>query len=277
MVTFLPKRALFINFHRISMAVLILALALGLGAAHSVRSGNVSPVDAFGAARVNSVPPGRVTDGVLALYDFSSGSGNTVLDVSGVAPALDLTITDSEQVQWLTGSHGVEFVCTAGGVGNFAPASKIVDNMMAANALTLEAWVIPSSLDQGSSSRRIVSISEDRSTSRLNLQLNQKRDDSKYKLRTDDFNSLVVNNVFSDTSSMKHMVITFDGLTQRMYIDGSEVASDVVAGVVDGPERMFVGGRPTGVPGFTGLMDDMRLSIRARTPTEIAAAASCVP
>ncbi|MFQ6029903.1 MAG: tandem-95 repeat protein, partial [Dehalococcoidia bacterium] len=113
-----------------------------------------------------------------------------------------------------------EFVCTGGGVGNFAPASKIIDNMTAANALTLEAWVIPSSLDQGTSSRRIVSVSEDRGTTHLNLQLNQKKGASKYKLRTDDFNSLTVNNIFSDTATMKHMVVTFDGLTQRMYIDG---------------------------------------------------------
>ncbi|MFQ6030839.1 MAG: hypothetical protein ACE5Q6_25510, partial [Dehalococcoidia bacterium] len=108
--TSLRRHAIFISFHRIMMAVLILGLALGVGAVHSINSGDISPVNAFSAARASSVPPGRVTDNLLALYDFSAGSGATVLDVSGVAPALDLTVTDSDHVKWLSGSNGIEFV-----------------------------------------------------------------------------------------------------------------------------------------------------------------------
>ena len=43
----------------------------------------------------------RVSEGLLALYDFKEGAGTTVRDVSGVGTPLDLTIIKPSAVNWM--------------------------------------------------------------------------------------------------------------------------------------------------------------------------------
>jgi hypothetical protein len=88
-------------------------------------------------------PPPRVADGLVALYTFEEGSGVVVRDVSGVAPALDLTIQDEGAVTW--GASSLAF--NASTVASSAdPEPKIRNACGVVGALTVEAWLRPDSL-----------------------------------------------------------------------------------------------------------------------------------
>ena len=49
---------------------------------------------------VSAVSQTRVTEGVIAAYDFASAEGDIVYDVSGFGSALNLSITEPEKVSW---------------------------------------------------------------------------------------------------------------------------------------------------------------------------------
>jgi protein-disulfide isomerase len=49
---------------------------------------------------VAQMPAARVTEAVVASYTFADGTGDTVSDVSGLLPALDLTINETANVLW---------------------------------------------------------------------------------------------------------------------------------------------------------------------------------
>ncbi len=93
--------------------------------------------------RRNNLPPvegPHISNGLIAAYDFREGSGNTVHDVSGVGAPLDLTIQDAGNVSW-----GSDFlsVDTSTVIASSGAATKINSAVVAANAITVEAWVKP--------------------------------------------------------------------------------------------------------------------------------------
>ncbi|MDH3681324.1 MAG: Ig-like domain-containing protein, partial [Acidimicrobiia bacterium] len=98
----------------------------------------------------------RVTAGLLALYEFESGSGETIADTSGVGEPLDLVVTDAAAMVWTDGSIELRSPTLVRSAG---PATKIVDSVIAANEVTIEAWVTPATTTQGGPAR-IVSISD---------------------------------------------------------------------------------------------------------------------
>ena len=50
---------------------------------------------------VLELPDDRVVDGLLAYYDFSTGSGELVFDMSQVGKPLDLEISDIDRTDWI--------------------------------------------------------------------------------------------------------------------------------------------------------------------------------
>ena len=82
----------------------------------------------------------HISSGLIAAYDFREGTGNTVHDVSGVGTPLDLTIQDSGNVSW-----GADYlsVDTSTVIASSGAASKINSAVIAANAISVEAWVKP--------------------------------------------------------------------------------------------------------------------------------------
>ena len=93
--------------------------------------------------RHDSGPPiegPHISSGLIAAYDFREGTGNTVHDVSGVGTPLDLTIQDSGNVSW-----GADYlsVDTSTVIASSGAASKINSAVIAANAISVEAWVKP--------------------------------------------------------------------------------------------------------------------------------------
>lgn len=67
-----------------------------------------------------------------------------------------------------------------------------------------------------------------------------------------------------------HLAATYDGGTMRLFVNGTQVASDLVSGVFPGTSlSVMIGNRPNKMS-FAGQIDDVRLFAYAMSPTEIA-------
>jgi hypothetical protein len=93
-------------------------------------AGEGSPmIDGAGPSR------GRVTNGLILLYELEENGGDVAKDTSGVAPALDLGIPPN--VKWMPKALSFDVAAHAKTLG---PATKIVQRCGATNAITVEAW-----------------------------------------------------------------------------------------------------------------------------------------
>ena len=86
----------------------------------------------------DAAPPdrGRVTSGLVALYEFEENGGTVARDTSGVSPALELALSPSG-VSWVKGA--LRFQAT-GLAASAVAATKIRARCQASNELTIEAW-----------------------------------------------------------------------------------------------------------------------------------------
>ena len=106
------------------------------------------------------VPSGageRVSNDLLALYEFSEGGGNTVSDSSANGEPLDLTIDNVNNVTWT--NHSLT-IGTSTLVSTLNAATKIIDAVTASNAITVEAWITPGNTTQNGPAR-ILTLSTD--------------------------------------------------------------------------------------------------------------------
>jgi hypothetical protein len=172
----------------------------------------------------------RVSGGLLLLYRFSTGSGTTVFDVSGVGSPMDLNIPPSGNAEWLVGGglalNGPAFISAASD-------TKLASNLGASNELTVEAWVRPANTTQ-TGPARIVTFSED--AQGRNFTVGQR--DSRYdvRLRTtvtnaNGSNPATQSNTGVVDTVLSHVVYTRNasGVT-RIYENGVQVATRTVGG-----------------------------------------------
>ena len=97
----------------------------------------------------------RVTEGLVALYDFRDGRGKEIKDVGKIGSPLNLSIKDESRVSWT--DAGLE-VKEAVQITSEKPASKIINACRSTGEITLEAWIRPANLTQDGPAR-IISIS----------------------------------------------------------------------------------------------------------------------
>ncbi|MFQ5963713.1 MAG: LamG-like jellyroll fold domain-containing protein [Candidatus Scalinduaceae bacterium] len=168
----------------------------------------------------------RVGDGLVALYDFNEGTGSLIKDISGITPVVDLSV-QSGAVNWLTGRNGIEI--TSSSIIKSIDASKLYNRIMAANQLSMEAWVTPLNMTQGGPAR-IVTLSNGTSDSQLNAHLGQSDTRASFRTHTSvtGWDQLTVPGAFLDTTSPRHIVVTFDGQNKHVYFDG-QLQSTTVA------------------------------------------------
>ena len=163
--------------------------------------------------------PGAATPSPIARYDFDEGSGTTVADVSGAAPALDLGLSRSG-VSWLAGG-GLHF---DGGIArSVGSAARIAAATERSGAVTVEAWVRTGRLDQ-TGPARLVSISGGTQYHDVNVHLGQDADALSVRLRTScgDFTAPTIPKVFTSRTSAVHVAVTFGGGIERVYTAGQE-------------------------------------------------------
>ncbi|MEM7079725.1 MAG: LamG-like jellyroll fold domain-containing protein, partial [Pseudomonadota bacterium] len=173
----------------------------------------------------------RVTADLLTLYTFELGSGADVFDASGVGSNVDLTVEDPANTT-RTASGGLDLTSTTR-VSAAAGPGKIYSDLVASNAMTVEAWVVPAQIQGGPA--RVVTLSAN--ASNRNFTLGQA--DNRYEVRirtTTNGNNGTARRLLSAANSavpgsLVHVVFTRDaGGDARLYLDGVEVDSETIAG-----------------------------------------------
>jgi hypothetical protein len=166
----------------------------------------------------------RTLSGLLAYYPFSSGAGSIVIDEAGNGDPLDLAMTGN--VSWLSGTHGVSF--EGGGVGSGAPASKIIDQLQLSGASTFEIWASPANAIQGGPAR-LISLAAGEASE--NFMLGQESVDLEARLlhtgKDPDAGPRLVATDRARAAEVMHLVHTFDGQVERLYINGLSYPEEV--------------------------------------------------
>jgi len=171
----------------------------------------------------------RVESGLVSLYLFDTGSGNTVRDQSGVSPAMDLTIGDTTRAAWIGARNGID-ISSSTIISNPTP-TKLSDTFAVKNQITIEAWVAPANTMQYGPAR-IVTLSQD--PSNRNFTLGQTGDSLEVRLRTPNTSlngtPALATPSASLSSEIQHVVCTYDGSIKRLYVDGVEISTQVLSG-----------------------------------------------
>jgi hypothetical protein len=172
----------------------------------------------------------RVTDQLQLLYKFAGVTGQTtVADVSQVGEPFDLTIADPAQVTF--DASGMTFVGPTV-AQNPNPLTKVMSSCMAANTMSVEAWVKNGTIETNG---RILSSGINADTH--NFALKQQNDYYELRLRTSDNNVngndpyLASSPVGTATQVDQHIVVTRNtvGVT-NFYVDGVKQSPDSVPG-----------------------------------------------
>lgn len=165
----------------------------------------------------------RVNSNIVALYMFKEGSGTVVHDLSGVAPAMDLTLSGTE---WLP-QQGLKNI-TGKAEAAVDTSKKLFDQIAGPNATkeySIEAWIVPDNNTQAGPAR-IVTYSID--TGARNFQLSQNTTQYIYRNRSTATGISVTAgtpDLATAAGSLKvapqHVVATFDQTAGRkIYLDG---------------------------------------------------------
>lgn len=174
---------------------------------------------------------GRVTDDLEVLYDFQTGSGTRVLDVSGNGTAADLSIETPELAVWT--DNGL-FANDGTIIRSDTTNSGLLPIFETSDEITIETWIRPS-IENTPKLAKIFTFSN--SSTYRNFVLQQNGD--KYEVLLRRIGALegepaVVSPAGTVNKELTHVVYTraADG-TAKMYINGTEVASLTQPGEID--------------------------------------------
>ncbi len=173
---------------------------------------------------------GRVNEGLLSLYTFDEGQGNTIFDVSGVGNPLNLEIDDLTGINWGEGNLDI----TAPNlIASNQAATKLIDGITATQELTIEAWITPDNLSQRGPAR-IATLSSNIGS--RNVTLGQNRDEYQARLRTTTTGNNGVNKLVNSSgdavdTALSHVVYSRDasGLA-NLYVDNQLVGTNTIDG-----------------------------------------------
>ena len=212
----------------------------------------------------------RVDTGVVAMYDFSAGSGDIIVDRSGVGVPMDLMI---EGMEWVPegGLRNVSGKAQA----SLAASQKLFNSI--STQFSVEAWVVPENLDQ-SGPARIVSYSID--TGRRNFTMGQNADrysdrvatnenganGSSPELRSDD-NTVV--------TELSHLVMTYDSAAggRKIYINGQLAAEENIPNDAinwENDNLFVIGNEVTNNRLWQGIFRMVAVHNSALSPVEVA-------
>ena len=171
----------------------------------------------------------RVAEGLVVLYTFEEESGTVVRDVSGTDPPLDLQIADKDAATWVAGGLAITGDTIVRSPG---PCTKIIEACKATGELTIEAWLRPAS-DSQSGPSRIITLSL--SPSERNFTFGQDARNYDVRFRTTKTDDQGLPSLTTSTNpvvtNLSHLIYTRDTAgAVKIFVDGSESASDVRAG-----------------------------------------------
>jgi len=212
-------------------------------------------------------------EGLLALYAFNKKQGDTVHDLSGNSPALDLIIDKPDAVEWTDAGLKINQSTTI--ATNDAP-KRLNDALKKSQEITVEAWITPND-DKQDGPARIVSLSSN--TTNRNFTLGQDGNKYDFRLRAKRTTTNGLPSTSSNSNSVKagklqHVVYTRDvkGET-HLYVDNKEVGSGVAAGDFSNwtsDYRLAIGNELTGDRAWRGVLHWVAIYDRVLPPANIA-------
>jgi hypothetical protein len=175
----------------------------------------------------NAVPAASTRDesNAIALWTFQEGQGNTALDVSGVPPAMDLTLSGTE---WVPGG-GIEIV-SGRAIASAETSEKLFNRIASGRGsqqYSIEAWVVPANTDQEGPAR-IITYSAD--TQNRNFMLGQVKYTYVARNRSLAAGVTLNGNPQLQTAdadedlqaTLQHVVVTYDQTNgRRIYVNGA--------------------------------------------------------
>jgi VCBS repeat-containing protein len=170
--------------------------------------------------------PVRVATNLQVLYELEEGSGTTVTDTSGVGTPLNLTIGSASAVSWITGGLSINSATLIQSAG---AATKVISACQSTNAITIEAWVEPTSTSQ---TGPIATVSQQ--SNKQDFSLSQSGNRWNGTLRTTNTNQAgtsLSSATGTATLNLAHVVYTRDASGNvRIYVNGVQSASSTLAG-----------------------------------------------
>ncbi len=174
---------------------------------------------------VNVTAPQRVAAGLQARYDFNEGSGDTIQDTSGVGTPLNLTIKKTSEVSWLSGGLAAN---SKAKIASDGPATKINDAARSSNSITVEAWLLPSSLTLNGPAG-ILRLAKN--PAQRNLVFGQSGGQYETELKTSTGRPSLQSPSGSLRLELTHVVYTRSGSGAAVYyVNGIQVASQTTSG-----------------------------------------------
>jgi hypothetical protein len=192
--------------------------------------------------------------GLVASYNFDEGSGSVLTDFTGTNDGL---ITEAV---W-AGGH-------TGGALNFDGVNDLVTipdaNILDLAAVTLEAWVYPTSFD---ANYDVVILKEP---------------NGQYGLYSNSPSNLPMMSIYTSSpqvlngasqlpaNTWSHLAQTYDGSNMRLYVNGVQVATRAQTGSISASaEALRMGGAGSGSYSFAGRIDDVRIYNRSLSQADI--------
>ena len=187
--------------------------------------------DDAAAAAAAAADTDRVTDGLVALYLFDEAIGDALItDQVRPVDGLELLLRGGEANAAVSlrdgAAHFGVIETEIPGLFSVGPATELVQTLQFSGRLTLETWLTPAT-NTAAGPARIVSISRDAST--RNITLGQTQDHYILRLRTSATNVQGTPELEGPEGTLlagelQHVVVTFDGWTTVMYLDGEPIA-----------------------------------------------------
>jgi glucose/arabinose dehydrogenase/fibronectin type 3 domain-containing protein len=222
-------------------------------------AGNLGPYSAIATATTldASAPP----PGLVGAWGFNEGSGGTTADGSGKGN--QGTVTGAA---WSTqGKYG--------GALSFNGSSSLVrvadsNSLDLTTGMTLSAWINPAANQSGW--RTILQKQTDAYFLNASNSTGALRPSGGGTFGTGD--SYLSGPTASPVNAWTYVTYTYDGTTQRVFVNGVQVATKATTGAIQVTANpLWIGGNQPYGEYFNGLIDEVRIYNRALTQTEIQA------
>ena len=220
-------------------------------------AGNVGPASNEANA---TVPPGPGPPaGLVAAWGFDEGFGTTTVDRSANAN----TGTLSSATWSTTGKFGNALSFNGSSASVNVPDSNSLD---LTTGMTIEGWVQPAT---GGGFRTLI-VKERPGDLVYGLYSSSDTNRPQSQVTISPPARLLDGTAAIPSGVWTHLAATFDGTTQRLYANGTQVSSVAVAGsIMTSTSALKIGGNSVWGEWFSGLIDEVRVYNRALSAGEI--------
>jgi fibronectin type 3 domain-containing protein len=217
--------------------------------------GNVGPASNEASAVVST----GGSPGLVAAYGFDEGSGSTTADQSGGGNNGALS-----NASWAaTGRYGKAISFNGTNSMVTIPDSNALD---LTTGMTIEGWVQPTV----SNSWETLIVKERPGDLVYGLYSSTDANRPQSQVTIGGTARLLNGPAQIPGGSWTHVAATYDGTTQRLYVNGAQVSTLPIAGTIDtSASPVRIGGNTIWAEWFNGLIDEVRIYNRALSAAEI--------